>query len=212
MYSQNNEEEIIMQYFQGRTGTLLDVGANDGITLSNSYALIQAGWQAVLLEPSNAAYQRMHKTHEGRQDQVVMMNIGLAKTTGLQVFYESGPYQGKGPDTALLSTMNAGELARWKGNVDFVECKALFFTLGDFLKELRTNTAKPYDKFQFVNIDAEGADYDILQQMEFIPLEVECICVEHNGKPDLIAGYVELCKRMGLRELARNAENLIFVK
>jgi FkbM family methyltransferase len=210
MYSQNNEEEIIMNYFQGRTGTLLDIGANDGITLSNSYALVQNGWRAVLVEPSYNAYIRMLETHKGKDGQVIMFNAGIAKTTGLQPFFESGPYQGKGPDTALLSTMNAGELARWKGEVVFTECEAYFFTLADFLTDLRS--AGPYQKFNFVNIDAEGVDYDILQQMEFIDLQPECICIEHNGKPDLIAGYVELCKRMGLRELARNAENLIFVR
>lgn len=152
----------------------------------------------------------MQDLHKDRRHQVVMFNAGIAKTTGAATFWESGAYQGKGPDTALLSTMLPGELGRWKGEVGFVECEALFFTLADFLKELRERG--PFETFNFVNIDAEGVDYDILQQMEFIPLGAECICIEHNGKKDLIAGYIELCARMGFRELARNAENLIFGK
>ena len=37
-YSQNNEQNIILNYFKNYKGTLLDLGANDGITFSNSYA------------------------------------------------------------------------------------------------------------------------------------------------------------------------------
>ena len=39
-YSQNNEQDIILQYFGNRKGFFLDIGANDGITLSNTYALL----------------------------------------------------------------------------------------------------------------------------------------------------------------------------
>lgn len=51
MYSQNDEEAIIMRYFANRTGRLLDIGAADGMTNSNSLALIERGWRAVLVEP-----------------------------------------------------------------------------------------------------------------------------------------------------------------
>ena len=58
-YSQNNEQDIIMQYFIGNRGTFLDIGANDGVTLSNTYALQQAGWGGVLVEPSEEAFNRI---------------------------------------------------------------------------------------------------------------------------------------------------------
>ena len=32
MRSQNNEEALVKQYFRERTGTFIDIGANDGIT------------------------------------------------------------------------------------------------------------------------------------------------------------------------------------
>ena len=44
MYSQNNEEQVILDYFGNKIGNLLDIGANDGITLSNSRKLIELGW------------------------------------------------------------------------------------------------------------------------------------------------------------------------
>ena len=45
MRSQNNEEALVKQYFGTKHGTFIDIGANDGITLSNTYAAAQRGWK-----------------------------------------------------------------------------------------------------------------------------------------------------------------------
>ncbi len=59
MYSQNNEEQIIIEYFKDFKGHLLDIGANDGLTLSNSRKLIELGWTGDLVEPSPNAFQKL---------------------------------------------------------------------------------------------------------------------------------------------------------
>jgi len=59
MYSQNNEEDVILNYFGSFVGTFLDCGANDGVTLSNTRALAERGWCGVLVEPSPKAYARL---------------------------------------------------------------------------------------------------------------------------------------------------------
>jgi hypothetical protein len=48
-YSQNKEEEVILNYFNGHVGTFVDLGANDGITFSNTRALAERGWKGVLI-------------------------------------------------------------------------------------------------------------------------------------------------------------------
>jgi hypothetical protein len=51
MYSQNKEDSIITDYFKGRTGTLLDIGAYDCVSFSNSRWLIELGLAGALIEP-----------------------------------------------------------------------------------------------------------------------------------------------------------------
>lgn len=51
MYSQNLEEKFVLKY-AGDQGRFLDVGANDGVHLSNTRALAERGWTGVLVEPS----------------------------------------------------------------------------------------------------------------------------------------------------------------
>ena len=43
-YSQHNEQEIILNFFNGRIGRYLDIGAFDGVDMSNTLALAELGW------------------------------------------------------------------------------------------------------------------------------------------------------------------------
>ena len=59
MYSQNNEEEIILNFFKEKKGIFLDLGAYDGIGLSNTRALAEKGWKGVCVEQT--AYKEAYK-------------------------------------------------------------------------------------------------------------------------------------------------------
>ena len=57
-YSQHGEQAIILDYFEKQgiqQGRFLDIGANDGITFSNSYALVIRDWKGVAVEASPSA-------------------------------------------------------------------------------------------------------------------------------------------------------------
>ena len=87
MYSQNNEEEVLLTYFKDFTGVLLDIGANDGKTFSNSYALISHGWQAVLIEPSQSAFDKLEALHYDNE-KVDYYNIAIGTQDGKATFHK----------------------------------------------------------------------------------------------------------------------------
>ena len=58
-FSQNNEQQIIANYFGNFKGTFADIGANNGVTLSNTYALSLAGWYGLCVEPAPSAFDRL---------------------------------------------------------------------------------------------------------------------------------------------------------
>ena len=51
MFSQHDEEKWVLKH-AGKAGKFLDVGANDGVTFSNTHALALNGWTGVCIEPS----------------------------------------------------------------------------------------------------------------------------------------------------------------
>lgn len=206
MYSQNNEEKIILDYFGSEfTGMVLDIGANDGKTLSNSLACIERGWSALLLEPSEKAFNKLHDLHCANM-YAVTYKLGIGTKTGFVNFYSSGEHLGQG-DTDLLSTAKESELKRWDGtNNKFEKTEVLLSTFEDFLKLLLPETKK----FDLISIDVEGLDYDVLIQIDLNEVKCKMLIVETNSIDD--QKYIDYCLKFGMKLHHKNHENLIFVK
>lgn len=204
MYSQNNEEQIILDYFKNSVPqemNLLDVGANDGATFSNSLALIELGWKATLLEPSPKAFDLLQKLHANNH-KVRCLNYGITVFGGSSEFYESGGYNG-GNDVALYSSTEETEIKRWGSMVNFQKIVANFKTYAEFIEDSQGS------KYDFVTIDIEGNDWHLLKQMNLRDLGVKMLIVEWNSVPDTAIKVIDYCLDYGLKEISRNAENLI---
>lgn len=197
-YSQNNEQDIILQYFGNRKGFFLDIGANDGITLSNTYALQLQEWKGVLIEPSEEAFNRI-KASNGVQK----FNVAIGTEDGHCTFHEMGNHLNAG-DVSLLSTIKKTELKRWPG-VEFKERMTEVWTYKTLLKH------SPFKFFDFISIDAEGVDYEILEQIDL--KYTDMVCIEHNSNPDLFQLIKEYCNKAGLtKKLLNNLENVIWAR
>ena len=197
-YSQNNEQDIILQYFGSRKGFFLDIGANDGQTLSNTYALQLQEWKGVLIEPSEEAFNHI-KVRYGVQK----FNVAIGTEDGHCTFHEMGNHLNAG-DVSLLSTIKKTELKRWPG-VEFKERMTEVWTYKTLLKH------SPLKFFDFISIDAEGVDYEILEQIDL--KYTDMVCIEHNSNPDLFQLIKDYCNNAGLtKKLLNNLENVIWAR
>jgi FkbM family methyltransferase len=210
MHSQNQEDSYILNHWSSiygsAKGTLLDVGANDGKTLSNSLLFIEQGWSAHLFEPSNPTFKKLEELHKGN-DRVRCFNCGLSDETGMKLFYESGTLFNVG-DVDLLSTTQDSEFNKWKGRVSFSETHAFFYTWQDWLKFASLEN----DKFDFISIDAEGEDWKILSQIDLTKHDCKILCVEWNSVTENDRLFTQYANSHNLFEINRNAENIIFAK
>jgi len=68
----------------------------------------------------------------------------------------------------------------------------------------------PIKTFDFVSIDIEGLDYDVMVQMDFDLMGTKMICVETNSKED--EKYIAFCEKFGFKVLHKTHENLIFAR
>jgi FkbM family methyltransferase len=204
MYSQNGEDQIIASHFGDYKGTLVEIGANDGSTLSNSKLLIERGWEAHLFEPSIPTFRKLEDLHIANT-RVYTYPYGIAEFTGESDFYESGQLLG-GEDKSLVSCINPEEMKRWGASVEFAQTKADFATWNDFVKKHKY-TDKTFD---FISIDAEGEDWNILKQINMKQHNCKVLCVEWNSKPNLSQAFVEFANYFEMKEIHRNAENIIF--
>lgn len=199
MYAQSNEDDFILNYFDGYKGVLLDIGANDGVTLSNSRQLIENKWTAFLVEPDRKAFGRLDNLYSKHPD-VTLYNCAIGDKDEMVTLYASGEHLKKG-DTGLLSSVSIEETKRWKGTTSFEPETVVMRTY----KSLFEN-----HKFDFISIDAEGMDVAILKQIDLS--FTKCLCIEWNSHPDAFKEIVRYCDPFGLHIVKQNAENLILTK
>lgn len=199
MYSQNQEDTIAVNYFGDFKGHLLDLGANDGRTFSNSLRLIQKGWTADLVEPSPETFKKLELEHKGNED-VKCHNVAVSNVGGTVKFYESNTLLG-GDDRSLVSTLDKREIDRWGGKVKFDEINIQSITFNSLLERTKNRT------FDFVTIDIEGMDWIVLKQMDLKELGVKMLIIETNGKEDL--KYISYCNSFGMKLHTKNQENII---
>ena len=87
MYSQKGEDNIIWDFLsnKGIKGSFLDIGANDGNTLSNTYRFAQDGQNGVLVDASPMVFKRLKDIHgENKLEyELVSPNSRLMQFTGL---------------------------------------------------------------------------------------------------------------------------------
>lgn len=205
MYSQNAEEEVILRYFGDFKGTFIDIGANDGVTFSNTRALAELGWCGCLLEPSPTAFRKLKQLYSGsKKGCFYVYELALGTHNSTAVLHDSGTLLKTG-DTSLVSTLVEEEKKRFQSVLTYEPVDVKVFRWKTFLNR------SSLKKFDFINLDAEGTDWDILGQMDLT--DVRCICLEWNGNNTLKQRYTEYCAKFGLtRLLYTSAENLIFAR
>lgn len=206
MYSQNQEEEAILKAFESpggniKPGRVLSIGENDGITLSNSRALIEHGWEGDMVEPDPAALVKLKALYQGHIGvQIFPVAIGVRNTTA--DFFSTGTHLNKG-DTGLLSTLIKEELERF-GELYPKIVKTDVWTFEYLLEK---TGRKVYD---CILIDAEGMDLDILKQIDFTALQTKCVCVEWNSKDRHL--YDRVVYKFGFTLTYISAENLVYAR
>lgn len=200
-YSQNDEQRVILEYFGDNTGIFLDLGANDGVTLSNTYALLEKGWGGCYVEASPKAYERLKNNIRpfSSTGLVRSFNVAISNKVGKMIFNESGPQLGK-DDVSLVSTFHQHEMDRFKKIVKYeqieVQCvtyNELFAYSGDF---------------DFISMDIEGSELEVLPQMDLS--EVKMFCIEWNSRPDLKKAYDPYFE--GFKLIHTTPENLIYAR
>lgn len=73
-FAQWGQDEEVIQYFKGKQlGTYLDIGANDGVTNSNTYALERYfGWSGLMIEPLPNLIDSLNHNRGGKAENRIM--------------------------------------------------------------------------------------------------------------------------------------------
>jgi FkbM family methyltransferase len=200
-YSQEDEQAHIVSFFRGDRGTFLDIGAYDGISGSNTYRLVELDWWGVCIEPSPGCFARLQSAHRNHR-RVRLLPYCIGSTDREVAFWDHGsgiasasPAFVERQQRAARSAYPPLELLWDQIAVRMISVKTLLSMIPEF------------EWFDFVSIDAEGMDLEILQQLPLDPLEVKLICIEVAGRDREVArAYL---RPRGFRTVYENMANLL---
>lgn len=201
MHSQNEEEKYILEYFDGHIGTFLDIGCNDCKTFSNTHALALRGWSGVLIDASPKAIVKCKALYEGRRDiHIYQWAISKQfKNDGKAILHESGELIHQG-DVGLVSTFHQHEMDRFRRSVNYEPVEVRTFKWKTAYNRI------PIKKYDFINLDVEGDEMNILPDLDLT--DVRLLAIEWNSVPNNKLHFEKYLD--GFKLIYTSAENLIY--
>jgi FkbM family methyltransferase len=186
MNSAMSEPELVWRFFGEKTeGFFIDVGANDPFVMSQTWHLEQQGWRGILVEALPALASRLQASRPGCQ--VFQVACGPPDHPESVDFYEAA---GSG-----LSSLQKNAIGGTAGYVAVHKVPMLS------LSEIITRADCP--KIDFLSIDVEGAEFDVVRGLDLTRNRPSLVFIEDHlyhlrtHRLLLRAGY-QLVKRTGL--------------
>jgi FkbM family methyltransferase len=167
---QVDQDLLAYLFFKGRKqGFYIDIGANDGLTLNNTYIFEQLGWTGICVEPVPDVFLKLRQNRK-----CDCYNAAITERSGDEVNF----IKASGVDmlSGLESEMAEGHKKRImdeKGKLEIIKVQALSFN------DLMSNYADT-NFIDFMSIDVEGAEMSILKAIDFNKYFFGLITVENN--------------------------------
>ena len=183
-FSQYDEEIILWRFFKNkRRGFLVDVGAADGVRYSNSRYLIKFfDWNGILIEPHPEFQKHLHSIY-AKSKNVHLCNYAVANKTQTSNFYMYG--KDKHAQVSTLSDEFKQRVIHTHGDKYLEPIKVETMPLKKLLVEYNSP-----DKIDFMSIDCEGSDMEVLQSMDWVRFEVNLVCIEHSMDKTMLMEYM----------------------
>lgn len=157
--SQNGQDlfALLSNNFK-RRGIFIEFGAYNGVVFSNTHLLEkQFGWTGILIDPIPSHYE------------------GMKHNRNCKLIH--GAITVKHQESVLIEELPASDLSKFATQRKMFkkvhEVKA--FTLQEVIDNNLTS-----NEIDFLSIDIEGEDIEILKSLDLIRYKIKAICVEHN--------------------------------
>ena len=205
-YSQSGEDLIVdfilEHHLRIPKPTYLDIGAHEPTYLSNTYHFYEKGCNGVCIEPDRFLFEAFKKKR--KRDLCLNVGIGFEQQSRASFYVMS---------TKSLSTFSKSEAERYQS---YGEHRIEQVILVDLIP---INTVLN-DNFpicpNFISLDVEGLDYEILRSMDFKKYRPEIFCVEtitftEDKSETKVVEIISFMESQGYFVYADTCINTIFV-
>jgi len=161
-YSKNREDLFLSNYFKNKfNGRYIDIGAYHPYRGSNTYLLYKKGWNGINIDLSKTS--------------IDLFNIARPKDVNLNLAVSDRKEKIKTYENKNLGLMNTtNPLFASLFIKNHYSRKIWANSLNNLLKKYSAKN----NKFELIDIDAEGSDYKILKKIDFKKYSFKLILIE----------------------------------
>lgn len=160
-----NNPTVCQYYYENygkslKNGYFIEIGAFNGKTQNSTIILEKNGWTGICVEPILKNYKKLCKNRKckcvngavwNKNGKVIIADVGVPGWTGIQETHQSWHKTHYNDKTVSVE----------------VDC-------------YRFKDLNPEKKINYLQIDTEGSELDILQDIDYLEYDIDFICIEDN--------------------------------
>jgi len=164
-FSQSKEDLIIDKILKRKkSGYYVDIGAHNPTRFNNTQRFYLRGWRGINIEPDPENF----KTFKVKRKRDVNLNIGIGRKKSRVNFYKFNP-----STLSTFSTQTADNYMQQGFQLVFTKKVVI-----DRLSAILSRYSKRH--IDFMSIDTEGLELDVLQSNNWRKLRPAIICIESH--------------------------------
>lgn len=202
-HSQAKQDLIIDNLMKGKDGgTFIDIGANDGITYSNSFFFEkERNWSGICIEPIKETFQKLKENRK-----CILVNGAVYESDQMIRFKNVRGYSEMLSGileyrSSIHDERTERELSAHGGYSEIIEVRGLKFST-----ILDKYNIKAVD---YLSLDIEGGEFEVLNSIDFNIYDISFLTVENNYSDDRIR---QLMKSRGFIHLFHCYTDDFFLK
>lgn len=173
-YSQEGEDILLKRLFinDGYKGFYVDIGAHHPTRFSNTYAFYLKGWCGINVEPNPDTFKLFTK----KRPNDINLNLGVAQKSSLLKYYMF--------DEPALNTFDEEMLESRLKKTSYKHIKTIKVEVTP-LSKIFDSYILQNQQIDFLTIDVEGYDLDVLKSNDWLKYRPKWILVEELNLLDI---------------------------
>lgn len=171
-YSQDGQDIYILNNFfpNKKDGTFVDIGANDGVTISNSLLFEELGWTGVCVEPLPTAFNKLTQNRKCECVNGVISDKNVSHVDFCAIEGYSEMLSG------ILDKYDERHKTRILNESSLYDCKRQKIKVPNF----KFNDLIKFNQINLLDVDTEGGELEILKSINYDLYVIDLILVENN--------------------------------
>jgi FkbM family methyltransferase len=204
-YSQCGQDQFINESFfkNLRNGVFVDIGAHDGVSLSNTYFFEnELDWTGICIEPIPEVFAKLK---ENRKCPCIRACISLEDNVTKDFFCIKGPFEmlsGLVDQYDIRHAELIQKLLEGSKDSSFEIIKVDCFNLNRLLADMEIS------HIHLLSLDTEGGEFEIIQNLDFSKYQIDVITVEDNYRNQ---NFIPFLESRGFNFIISLHQDLVFV-